>query len=134
MAFFLRDIFDEKLKRDKADADQFRNVVQYEFASGLNATVEGAASAMRRWVKSRPAWVSEVQHARRLATLMAIEAAISGRTPKARPSSETLAGEKNPILAKASSETVGKGRLPVRTNVQSGYDGQRSRFAGYQSE
>ena len=80
MAFLLRDVVDEKLARNEADARLFRSVVQYEFASGLDATAEGAAAAMRRWVKTRPAWVSDIQQARRLAVLAVIEAALSSRT------------------------------------------------------
>jgi hypothetical protein len=79
LPFFLRDILDEKRRRDDADAELFRSVVQYEFASGLDATAEGAASAMRGWVIRRPSWVSDVQQARRVAALAAIEAALSAR-------------------------------------------------------
>jgi len=72
---FLRDILAEKRRRGDADAELFRRVASYEFAAGLNATAEGAASAMRRWVATRPAWVSDAQHAGRVAVLAAIEEA-----------------------------------------------------------
>lgn len=73
---FLRDILAEKRRRGDADAELFRRVASFEFAAGLNATAEGAASAMRRWVDSRPAWVSDAQHAGRVAVLAAIEEAV----------------------------------------------------------
>lgn len=77
MPVFLRDILDHKRQRHDADADLFRAVVQYEFAAGLNATAEGAAAAMRRWVAQRPTWISDVQQARRVAALAVIETALS---------------------------------------------------------
>jgi len=72
---FLRDILAEKRRRGDADTELFRRVASYEFAAGLNATAEGAARAMRRWVDSRPAWVSDAQQAGRVAMLAAIEQA-----------------------------------------------------------
>jgi len=80
LPFFLRDILDEKCRRGDADAGEFRAVVQYEFAAGLDATIEGAAAAMRRWVADRPSWISDVQQARRVAALGAIETAYFART------------------------------------------------------
>ena len=75
MRLFLRDILAEKRRRGDADTELFRRVASYEFAAGLNATAEGAARAMRRWVDSRPAWVSDAQQAGRVAMLAAIEQA-----------------------------------------------------------
>jgi hypothetical protein len=76
---FLRDILAEKRRRGDADAELFRRVVSFEFAAGLNATAEGAARAMRRWVDSRPAWVSDAQHTGRVVVLAAIERALARR-------------------------------------------------------
>lgn len=83
MRIFLRDILEEKRRRGDGDAEAFRAVIAYEFAAGLNATAEGAASAMRRWVANRPLWVSDAQHARRLAALAAIEGVLN-RQPMGR--------------------------------------------------
>lgn len=77
MPVFLRDILDQKRRRHDADTDLFRAVVQYEFAAGLNATAEGAAASMRRWVAQRPSWISDVQQARRITALAIIETALS---------------------------------------------------------
>lgn len=74
---FLRDIYQAKLSRGDADAEQFRSAMRGEFTAGLNATAIGAANSLRRWIVNRQAWVSDVQHARRLAALADIEAALS---------------------------------------------------------
>lgn len=74
--FFLRDIYNAKRESGDADAEQFRAIVQHEFTAGLSATVMGAAVSMRRWVAHRPSWISDLQHARRVAVLNEIEAAL----------------------------------------------------------
>lgn len=89
MPFFLRDILDEKRRRNDADADLFRAVVQYEFAAGLDATAEGAVCAMRRWVTERPPWISDVQQARRIAALAAMEASLFAKAEHMPASRET---------------------------------------------
>lgn len=84
MRLFLRDVLEEKRRCGDADAETFRAVVSYEFAAGLNATAEGAAAALHRWVRSRPSWVGDVQHARRVAALASIEKArAQPRCPRA---------------------------------------------------
>ena len=46
----LRDVLRMKRNRGDADADQFKQIAINEFAFRLNATVSGAAWAMRQWV------------------------------------------------------------------------------------
>lgn len=48
--FFLRDVLRMKRNRGDADADLFKAVAVDLFASRLDATVSGAAWAMRQWV------------------------------------------------------------------------------------
>ncbi|HWK65364.1 MAG TPA: hypothetical protein VNS34_10510 [Rhizobiaceae bacterium] len=74
---FLKDIYGAKQARGDADAEQFRALAIYEFGAGLNATAIGAAHILRSVTKNRRAWVSDVQHARRVAALADIDAALS---------------------------------------------------------
>ncbi|BCH22446.1 hypothetical protein [Mesorhizobium sp. L-8-3] len=133
MTFFLRDILDEKLKRNEADADLFRAVVQYEFASGLNATVEGAAAAMRRWVKARPAWVSDVQQARRLAALAAIEAALSAQAEDAGSSVPAI-GTGSGKWRIAEGEPASELRFAQKCDARPTEEGDGAALLVYQSE
>lgn len=77
-AEFLRDVIAMKHERGDTDVDGFKQVCR-EFGSGTNATVGGAAWAMRQWVANRKTWISEEQHARRVAFLADLDAVIAGR-------------------------------------------------------
>jgi hypothetical protein len=136
LTFFLRDILDEKLERNEADADLFRTVVQYEFAAGLNATAEGAAAAMRRWVKARPAWVSDVQQARRLAALAVIETALSAkarRTPAASAPAVGIGSGKKRISLDGR-ETATRHRFPEKCDARFNAESGGAALLIYQSE
>lgn len=74
---FLRDVIAMKRARGDTDLDGFKRVCA-EFGSGVNATIGGAAWAMRSWVKNRKTWISDVQHARRIAFLADLDAVIAG--------------------------------------------------------
>jgi hypothetical protein len=76
-AEFLRDVIAMKRERGDTDIDGFKHVCA-EFGSGVNATVGGAEWAMRSWVKNRKTWISDIQHARRLAFLADLDAVIAG--------------------------------------------------------
>ncbi|MER8999956.1 hypothetical protein NKJ52_20840 [Mesorhizobium australicum] len=76
-AEFLRDVIAMKRERGDTDIADFTMVCR-EFGSDINATVGGAAWAMRCWVKNRKTWISEVQHARRVAFLADLDAVIAG--------------------------------------------------------
>jgi hypothetical protein len=51
---FLRDVLKMKRERGDNDCDGFKRASK-EFGSGLNATVRGAANAMRQWVAKEQA-------------------------------------------------------------------------------
>ncbi|TPK59065.1 MULTISPECIES: hypothetical protein [unclassified Mesorhizobium] len=74
---FLRDVIAMKKARGDTDIADFTMVCR-EFGSGTNATVGGAAWAMRQWVAKRKTWISEAQHARRIAFLADLDAVIAG--------------------------------------------------------
>lgn len=80
---FLRDVFQAKLARGDADAEQFRSLMRYEFASGMNATAIGAADKISGWLENRRAHDSDLQREWLSAALADIEAALSPATAKA---------------------------------------------------
>jgi len=47
-----------------------------DFACGLNATIEGAHRAMKRWVASPPSWIGERRQQARLRFLATLDAFI----------------------------------------------------------
>lgn len=74
----LRDVLRMKRNRGDADADVFKLIAINEFGSGLNATISGAAWAVRQWIAKRSDWIGEAQHARREAFLADLDAVIAG--------------------------------------------------------
>lgn len=74
----LRDALKMKRARGDADADQFRDVAVTEFAYRLNSTIQGAANAMRQMIAKRKPWVSDRQHADRIAFLADLDAIQDG--------------------------------------------------------
>lgn len=76
---FLRDVLRMKRNRGDADADQFKAVACYDFAVKLNATIDGAAWAMRQWIaKSEKLGWSETKKAQREAFLADLDAVLAG--------------------------------------------------------
>lgn len=73
----LRDALRMKRNRGDTDCDDFKQVSR-DFGSGLNATIAGAAWAMRQWVAKRPDHVSALHHARRVAFLADLDAILAG--------------------------------------------------------
>ncbi|TPN26594.1 hypothetical protein FKO01_25295 [Mesorhizobium sp. B2-3-3] len=74
---FLRDVIAMKRARGDTDIADFATVCR-EFGSGVSATIGGAAWAMRQWVAKRKTWISDIQHARRIAFLADLDAVIAG--------------------------------------------------------
>lgn len=74
---FLRDVLAMKRAAGHNDAEDFR-LVSREFGSGLNATISGAAWAMRQWIAKRPKWITDAQQAHREAFLADLEAVMRG--------------------------------------------------------
>lgn len=74
---FLRDALRMKRARGDADADQFKTIACREYASMLDATIQGAAGAMRQWIAKadKLGWSDERRdrNAAFLADLTAIE-------------------------------------------------------------
>lgn len=73
---FLRELYAQKQARGDADAEQFRATVCYEFTYGLDTTISWAAHFFGQVVKNRRPWISDVQHARRVAALADIETTV----------------------------------------------------------
>lgn len=77
----LRDVLFMKRSRGDADADQFKTVAR-EFASWLDATIGGAAWAMRQWIERQEAGGAYVPGTRSLAARKAfladLDAVIAG--------------------------------------------------------
>ena len=73
----LRDALFMKRARGDADADQFKTIACREYASMLDATIQGAAGAMRQWLAKadKLRWSDEkrARNAAFLADLTAIE-------------------------------------------------------------
>jgi hypothetical protein len=74
----LSDIVDMKRERgdEEFELEEFEAVAQRDFECGLNATVEGAARNMRRWIKHSypgPEWQGE-----RKRFLLDLDAAMDG--------------------------------------------------------
>lgn len=60
------------------DRAEFRQTAR-DFATGLNATIEGAASAMRRWVANPPSWINARRRMERQRFLAILDAFMSGQ-------------------------------------------------------
>lgn len=77
--FFLRDVLRMKRNRGDADADLFKAVAVDLFASRLDATIGGAANAMRQWLAKadRLGW-NERQVNRCTAFLADLDAVLAG--------------------------------------------------------
>lgn len=73
----LRDVLVMKRNRGDIDVADFREVCR-DFGSGIDATIEGAARAMRRWTMHRPTWLSVEQHKRRQRFLADLDAVLNG--------------------------------------------------------
>lgn len=77
----LRDVLRMKRNRGDADADQFKRVAR-EFGSGLNATISGAAWAMRQWAAKQaaggPVFLTYSTAAERAAFLGDLDAVMAG--------------------------------------------------------
>ncbi|MCO5085117.1 MAG: hypothetical protein M9939_26425 [Mesorhizobium sp.] len=75
---FLRDLLRMKRNRGDADVEQFKLTCR-EFGSGLNATISGAAWAMRQWVAKadRLGW-TDMKVARCTAFLADLDAVLAG--------------------------------------------------------
>lgn len=74
---FLRDVLAMKQHRGDFDLDAFKAVAG-DFSYGLYATIEGAARAMRQWVKHKPTWMSDLHHQRRQRFLADLDAVRDG--------------------------------------------------------
>lgn len=75
---FLRDVLRMKRARSDTDADYFK-AISKDFAYGLNATISGAAWAMRQWVaKGEKLGWSEMKIISRKAFLADLDAVLSG--------------------------------------------------------
>ncbi|TKT80020.1 hypothetical protein [Aquamicrobium sp. LC103] len=75
----LRDVLRMKRARGDADADQFKTLARLEFASRLDATIEGAAWALRQWIaKAEKLGWSDVQQARAEAMLADLDRVLAG--------------------------------------------------------
>lgn len=72
---FLRDALRMKRERGDTDCDGFKEVCRF-YASGFNATISGAAYAMRQWVQKPHA--SPAIQARRVAFLADLDAILNG--------------------------------------------------------
>lgn len=77
----LRDVLRMKRNRGDADADQLKRVAR-EFGSGLNATISGAAWAMRQWAAKQatggPVFLTYSTAAERVAFLADLDAVLAG--------------------------------------------------------
>ena len=60
------------------DRAEFRQTAR-DFSTGLNATIEGAASAMRRWVANPPSWINARRQMERQRFLATLDAFMSGQ-------------------------------------------------------
>lgn len=75
----IRDVLRMKRNRGDADADQFKALALYQFASGLNASISGASWAMRQWlVKADKLGWSDRKVARSEAFLADLDAVLAG--------------------------------------------------------
>lgn len=76
---FLRDVLRMKRNRGDNDAEQFKQIATFEFASRLDATISGAAWAMRQWVaKAEKLGWSDDKVARCSAFLADLDAVLAG--------------------------------------------------------
>lgn len=76
---FLRDALRMKRNRGDADADLFKAIACDQYASRLNATISGAANAMRQWLdKADKLGWGEAKQARNAAFLADLERILSG--------------------------------------------------------
>lgn len=77
--YFLRDVLRMKRNRGDVDADRFKAVAVDLFASRLDATVSGAAWAMRQWIAKadRLGW-GDAKVARCEAFLADLDAVLAG--------------------------------------------------------
>lgn len=78
-ALTLRHVLAAKRARGDLDAERFRLIATFDFAHRLEATVEGAAWAMRQWIAKadRLGW-SEGKKAERVAFLADLDAVLAG--------------------------------------------------------
>ena len=76
---FLIDVLRTLPVEDRAD---FRETAK-DFASGLNATISGAAYQMRRWVANPPSWLPARRQQHRIRFLAALDAVLASETAAA---------------------------------------------------